>query len=58
MYEIEGRSGEIPAGYFNDVRIHNISAVLATWTDGKDHSGSAPDMAINIGFGPKSIFRY
>lgn len=58
MYEIEGRSGEIPAGYFNDVRIHNISTVLATWTDGKDHSGSAPDMAINIGFGPKSIFRY
>ena len=35
-----------------------ISTVLATWTDGKDHSGSAPDMAINIGFGPKSIFRY
>lgn len=55
-YALEGKSGEIPEGYFNGVYITDTTNAVGRWAKRKD--SNAPDMAYKIGFGTKSIYNY
>lgn len=55
-YALNGMSGPLPATMYNEVFIRTTSTNEGRWTKGKD--SAAPDMAVPIGFGSKSIFEY
>lgn len=56
-YALNNISGPIQEDFYNEVFFRNTGNThKALWLDGKN--SDAPDMAVNIGFGSKSIYNY